>query len=617
MRLPSGESANEVAKMPWVPETESAVRGWVARHANPRDSSVDLEGDVPYVETSLPESSSVRRVGYFFAKQPWRVTAVVFWLPKHQAAPALGPPEGTWWGMPLYRTDTEGDLYAPDAHALVWVLDPAMRLPPQRRVDLPRDVPIKTRTRTFHRDLLFAIDGGKLWFKRNPAHGGTLGEAWRLFGTGLPTARPGAEPFVAPAPLVEVSADADDLLVVDGRGRIYLCTTESESMGSSDGWEDGWGYPGKRPLLVDAQRQRTAVLAIGRRAEHAQWFEDAIGNRHHFGPMGTTTLYALSQDGRRLAFTDNGLPNDFTRDLCPPDDGRFEAQAMSASASAILLIDRFGRVVTRFDDYDLNGGTPNFEYTYRSEVRADDQGDAFLTSLTPYYLPLSPWRWHAPPALSGAARLSRDVTVLQTGEGNATRELRVAGLNADGRTGYYAKGIEAEVWAFVASDEVLSDRSRVLDPADVAFGAAEFARTSGDLSLSVAPRGMGVRRRWSGTLSSSAKDGPETPMDGVRVSMDFSGLCSPAQLGVEVEGARFTVALHTVDLWTPMQRQHPGDDGSPQWWLGTLVLEDAVLADRRPAVRRVVEVLRRHHHDVFGLLVERVGDRLELVSLAP
>jgi hypothetical protein len=604
-----------VADMPLFPLTEAAVRAWVATRASPRDFSLNLGSDRPYVETLLDESSPVPRVGFFFRKDPWRVAAVLYWLPKSDPPPPTQETVGRLWGMPLLRSG-KAERYTPDAHLVVRLLDESYPLPEEPEVALPGDVLIKGPTRTFHRELLFALVNGRIWFKRNPALEGTVGEPWRLFGDGLPAPTNPFASFDRPARIEALSADGDDLLAVDDRGRAYVCRTRSrESWISTDGWADGWGFPGKRPLALQGRAAGYRSFAIGRRAQHARWFEDAIGNRIHFGPMGTSTIYLLRDNGSELLFTDDGLPNDFSRQLCGPDRGRFVADRLSASASAIFLIDRYGRMMTKFEDYDLNGGTPNFEYTYRSEVRADEDGDSLLHSLSPYYLPLAPWRWHEPPRLEGAARLSRDITVVQEGVGNAARELRVAGLGADGAKGYYRKLIEDEAWEFVPNPYVEIDPANLLDPDDLAAGRRDFSESGARPEMGTLPRGRSYRATWNGRLE-IPREGGADPVEGVEVQVDWDPYCPPARVTFTVErGISFDVTLQTVDMWSPATRVRPGFDGTPLMLLGTMVIGDDVLADPRPQVRRIVRLLRRYHHANFAFVVALGFDRADVRAL--
>lgn len=614
------EQAPAALAFPSSVASDDELRAWWRGVADPRDSSFDLDAPVPAIETAVRGGDGVARVGFLLAKQPWRPTAVIAWLAPTTPAPAQGADAvQRLWGLRLTTTAIVEEFYAPDVHAIVRVLEQTTTLPSAPRVVIVDDVAVKTTTRTFHNDHLYALHEGRIWFKRGAANGGSKAEPWRLFLTGTPAPFVPRDideaPFRSPQPLIGISADGDDLLAVDSSGFVYLCTTRSSSWGSSSGWSDGWGFPGKRPLHVDGRAAGARAWAVGRRAEHAMWFEDAIGNRQHMGPMGTSTLYVLHHNGQQILFTDNGLPNDFSRDLCGPDDGRFVADTLAASASAIVVIDRHGRVLSRFEDYDLNGGTPNFEYTYRSEVRGDNDPTSMLSSIKPYYLPLAPWLWHTPIGLTGRARLSRLISVHQTGIGNTARTIRIAGDDVDGRRGYFEMSMEVDRWGFVVDDSVAVGDGDWLETDAVISGAADFVAAEGDIARSTLPRGNGFRSMWRGAVEGLV-DSHGVVIGPVAASLDFNPHCPPHHLTLHVPVGEAVVdvdvTLHSVDLWTPARRGSPGEDGSQLMLLGTLVFDDAVLTDRRPAVRRVIEGLRAYHHDTFGLLIAMSGDTVNV-----
>jgi hypothetical protein len=402
---------------------EAHLRAWYVAHADLRDGSFDLSSDTPYIETAIHGDETVERVGWLLKRSPWRIEAtVVFFAPTATLPVARDVSTQKLWGLPLSTTSRGDTLVAPDARMVVVLHRRSAVLPAAPRVELPPTISTKTNTTTFHRDHLYALVDGRIWFKRHPDGAGTRAEPWRLFLTGTPESMVLDGAFRASEGLSMLRADGDELIAVDETGFVYTCTARSRSWGSSSGWTDGWGFPSKRPLRLEGAAEHHRGLAFGRRAEHALWFEDAIGNRQHMGPMGTSTMYVLDATGTKIVFTDNGLPNDFSRELCTPDDGRFIAEGIAASASAVVLIDAFGRMLTRFDDYDLNGGTPNFEYTYRSEIRLDEDPTSMGTSLRPYFLPLQPWRWLPPVPLASGARLTKTITIFQTGEGKLNDE---------------------------------------------------------------------------------------------------------------------------------------------------------------------------------------------------
>lgn len=604
-----------LAGLPTEPKGRADLEAWYRSSANARASSFELDGAVPYVETLLDTSSEFDRVGFFLEPQTFRTDAVLLFLKKADAAPAVkGPSSLRLWGVQLFETATPHELYAPVARMVLRIQRDGWTPPPLARVKLPQDVPLKTPTLTFHRDQLFGLWEGRIWFKRNPSLEGALEEPWRLFGDGLPFPADGRPEFERPARIAALSADADDLVAVDDTGRAFICTTESRALSSVNGWSDGWGFPGKRPLRLDERAAHAKGFAVGRRAEHVVWFEDGIGNRHNWGPMGTTTFYLLHQSGQELLFTDNGLPNDFSRELCGPDDGRFVAEGLSASATAVMLIDRYGRVLTQFNDYDVNGGTPNFEYTYRSEVFADRDPESLRTSLLPYYLPLVPWRWHEPVRLLGQARLSTRITILQTGVGNSARELRIGARGPGGELGYFVKTLDADEWRFVADPAVQVPDEAWLENDDVLRGAVERATTGADVTKSALPRGKSYRASWKGTLK-LPKEGALSEVPDVEVTLDWNPYCPPGRLTFHTGADAFDVTLHTVDFWSPAHRHRPGFDGSPMLLLGTLVFDDAVLLDQRRAVRALVEQLRPFHHQNFALLLALDQGRLEVRAL--
>jgi hypothetical protein len=586
---------------------EAHLRAWYAAHADQRDGSFDLSGAAPYIETAIDGDGAVTRVGWLLKRSPWRVEAtVLFFAPTATLPVARALSTQQLWGMPLSTTRRSDTLVAPEARMVVVLHRRAAVLPAQPLVALPPTLSTKTDTATFHRDHLYALVEGRIWFKRHPQGAGTLAEPWRLFLTGTPEPTIVDGTFRSPARLSMLRADGDELIAVDETGFVYTCTARSRSWGSSSGWTDGWGFPSKRPLRLEGAAERLRGVAFGRRAEHALWFEDAIGNRQHMGPMGTSTMYVLDETGTKIVFTDNGLPNDFSRELCAPDDGRFIAAGIAASASAVVLIDAYGRVVTRFDDYDLNGGTPNFEYTYRSEIRVDEDPTSMGTSLRPYFLPLLPWRWLPPVPLLPGARLPKAISILQTGEGNTAREVRVVGTYVDGARGYYALSFATNTWSFVSDAQVLVDEQAWLDDDDVRHGIADFTASHGDLARSTLPKGPSRRQQWHGQLN-VAVDADGALLPALSAQLDFHPTCSPATLaldvpfGDDVETVRAT--LHTVDAWTPARRHQPGHDGTSLILLGTLVFDDATLMDQRVEVRRVMTALRPYHHNTFALAV--------------
>ncbi|CAF4342907.1 unnamed protein product, partial [Rotaria magnacalcarata] len=81
--------------------------------------------------------------------------------------------------------------------------------------------------------------------------------------------------------------------------------------------------------------------------------------------------------GTRIFFADPWLHNKFGNELTGPEDGRFKAETLAASASTIMVIQRarneFGqeinKVYTRFADFDSIGSNPALKATYNRKNR--------------------------------------------------------------------------------------------------------------------------------------------------------------------------------------------------------------------------------------------------------
>jgi hypothetical protein len=83
---------------------------------------------------------------------------------------------------------------------------------------------------------------------------------------------------------------------------------------------------------------------------------------------------------------------------------------------------------TRFADYDTQGGKPGHDYSYE-RVGLDDLDPLDPRTLDPNMpLPGEGWISHASIPTEGHGAVSQEITILQTGLGNAAREVRVVGF---------------------------------------------------------------------------------------------------------------------------------------------------------------------------------------------
>ncbi|MDD4003976.1 MAG: hypothetical protein PHW69_02065 [Elusimicrobiaceae bacterium] len=231
-----------------------------------------------------------------------------------------------------------------------------------------------------------------------------------------------------PAGSVEISADGSNLIALARDGAVsYLKVPKMK-------WKKGWGKPVSATLVVPANRS----WAISNIDDEAGGFEDPAGNFKDL-MIKVSTLYLLAPDGRHIKYADPWLPPDFGHRIAMPQRGRFVAEAMDASGSTLFIVNKAGQMYTRLADFDTTGADPMFAYSF--------------TKYTPKVIALPGEDWRAQPEIPG--RITARITIFTTGRGNAGRELRVEGVDALGRGGYYRKPIFGAGWEFVRTGAVV------------------------------------------------------------------------------------------------------------------------------------------------------------------
>jgi hypothetical protein len=458
------------------------------------------------------------------------------------------------------------------------------------RAALPDHVHIKRPTRTFSSHFYYALLDGQIWMRANEEVTG-IQEPWRKVGLhGVPTNDAGDSRFEIPVRIEEIVADADELIALSDAKHFYLIRFDNLSPIGTDLWRDGDGAPGGA-LLLDARHRHNRGFSLGRRNQDVEYWDDPAGNPHSWGTEGITTLYLLCENGREITIFDTGLQPNFGRHVPTPERGDFVAESISASASTVFLIDRRGRMYTRLCDFDTLGANPMFfKYSYTDEKRKGDRTDDPQTMYRTIKLPPEPWKRQPRIELTGAARISRDITILQNGKGNHARELRVAGINAGGELGYHWKSITATRWAFRVTGEAI-DADRMLDPAEA--GAASAPRPSYD-------------NRYRGKIVAG-------PYKLEAELLDFNLFASPATLLVRDGGCRLRLALYTIDAWTYATRDDPGRDGTPLVFLAAIGQppgqEDELRTD---GLRELARRLEPRNLKPFAFLVRASLDYVEL-----
>jgi hypothetical protein len=339
-------------------------------------------------------------------------------------------------------------------------------VPPVPPTSLPGEVHIATDQEATTLDYLFAVRDGLLW--RRDVQGGP----WTRVGSGLPER---ASPFFDPPARIErVWGDGSFVIALGDNGRFYKLRWGTLgvtgwgtlwSAGKGDfTWSQDWGFPLKLggPLTLNVAPAPRA-LAMSSKTKFNEGHYDDLSAYPHWLDFGCDTFFALGFDGSVIHFADPWLPEGFAdKALLSPNHGHVRGATLAVSASALLLLDEQGRVWTRFWDFDISGE----DHYFFSYVWSAEQPSGWLT----FRLPLPDWVLQPPVPGPVGARVAV-VTHPEVG-GNGSRELRVAGLDASGASGYWSKGISPfEPWAFHPTGEPVT----VLVPRPPAAGLGEAA----------------------------------------------------------------------------------------------------------------------------------------------
>lgn len=305
---------------------------------------------------------------------------------------------------------------------------PALNLPTP--ADLPDAIHFRTRKETFNQNYFLALRDGRIWYKNKETPKG----GWKLLGkTGLPEGC-GLIRFPSPDKLVSISGDGIHLMALSEKGSFYRGTNLRNSIEGGLEWTDKWGWPmADGPGLKAPFGEKTLWDVSDAHTFDLKYYEDGNQTRHHIG-LGVAHMYLLGEDQTSIFFNDWWLPADWSREMCGPWRGTYKATSLSASGSTIFLINDGGTMYTKMYDFDVSGENPFLTYTFVDENPASNVRR----------LPMPEWRLQPP---VGMGKITKTISITQTGEGNAARELRVEG-EKDGKTGYFTKAIFADTWSF-------------------------------------------------------------------------------------------------------------------------------------------------------------------------
>lgn len=376
----------------------------------------------------------------------------------------------------------------------------------------------------------FALQGGVIYMRKSPD------PDW----TKVPD---------QPSGTVSISADGKNLIALGADGTVgYFKVPKLK-------WKKGWGKPISRTLKLPPNK----AWAISNLSDDAEGFEDPAG---HFKPtpLGVSTIYVLSPDGRRLNYADPWLPANFGHRISMPQRGRFIAESMDASGSTIFLINKAGQMYTRLADFDSTGADPLFAYSF--------------TKYTQKVIALPGEDWREQPRING--RITARITIFTNGRGNAGRELRVEGVDAQGNGGYYHKPIYGSDWEFVRTGAVVAG--------PFLGGVAEQGpELDADYPVS-----------FPGLLHSRLPDG---------CVITFSPHNDVAYLKIPVDAAAVSLPLYVREGFNATRKGMPN-------LLGSIVVPDDVLNSHDPATAALVK--KYLHNKVTDVRIIFDGKTVEL-----
>lgn len=399
----------------------------------------------------------------------------------------------------------------------------------------PNSIFIKTQTQTFSFEYDFLLNDGKIFYKKR----GESSEHWKLFQkTGLPFSA--KNKFESPKKIVEIAADADVLYAFSDEGKLFRVYTKKITHYTPFEWIDYFGWPEKIPLYQNSSVKNKKNWTIGSSRKDVLFYEDALGNQHHYGPLGVETITFLCEDGQTLRYCDPACPSDFSHTFKSPENGNFIAENLQESASTFFIISKNGKMYTRLVDYNTVGSNPMlYDYSY-DEIYSDLEGSNPSSNTTIWSLPNEDWKIQ--PELPLGSKGTKFITIIQTGNGNSERELRIAALSTEGKTGFYHKKIYDLEWNFTEADLILPKSS---------FFTEEKNQQSD------------ILQKYSGNLWKNGKK-----IENSDCSIENFHF-SEGPFTVNFYNSDFKVNFYFSEIWTLFLRLKPGFEEEPIRYFGT------------------------------------------------
>ncbi len=428
--------------------------------------------------------------------------------------------------------------------------------------------------------------------------------------------RSGGPELPAGRTIEEISVACEILVAVDDQGRGYLYQPTYYDLPTK--WQDLLGPVEQFPFLyelhlpannrdwsfscstrVNPEIRRTAEFMHP--DDIIEYYEDSEGKKIEFGL--TATIYTVSDDGRLIYYWDTGLAPSFSRAFRSPHQGDFIIEKLSAAGSIVMVIGHEANgaigLYTRMYDYEMNGACPGGRFSFEPTEQASCK--EVLGIMTAWRrLPLEGWGKVPLPLLKGKAKLSNRISLITTGKGNGARELRIEGTNAQGKSGYYGKGIKDQAWKFFITNEPIR---------------GTFIKDEGPETAAAKSK---LANDFSGTLKLVFDQSYPIELFGFH---HFQSVEEPATLRVHLpEKKYFDLTLHTVDAFTAFPQKLRAEsfvgseEGEEKVLMGTLRIPPGSKLPTGEKYTKLREALRKLHREVHTLEVYATDKHISISS---
>ena len=227
-------------------------------------------------------------------------------------------------------------------------------------------------------------------------------------------------------------------------GVVYTLKSAFDINPKGHKWSTRWGSPlGMGPgakLPLDRLAWDFSQLSL----KEDKFVINPISGKKNFY-LGNAHLFWLHKNGRWIKFMDPWVVSDHSYEVCSPYRGRFKSLKLSAAGSLIFLINKYGDMFTRLYDFDLSGhNSVYYRYSYDPKKRQKKKYSIRHLRLA---------EWKNQPKIKGI--IADIISVFKSGEGATDRELRVEGVNENGRSGYWFKDVKDPKWKFQVKNHKL------------------------------------------------------------------------------------------------------------------------------------------------------------------